>query len=163
MASYNKVILVGNLTTDPEVRRLSNGIAVCTLRLAIDESYSNRNGEKVERTVFVDCDVWDKQAETCERFLQKGRSVLVDGRLQMDRWQDKETGKDRTKLKVRAENVRFLGSRTDGGGQGGSGGQGAGSYSGGGYSGGSQDRGGQGMPATPPPPMETGDDEDIPF
>lgn len=121
MAAYNKVILVGNLTSDPEVRRIGgSGTAVCTLRVAIDDSYQNRNGEKVDRAVFVDCDVWDKQAENCQRFLSKGSPVLVDGRLQMDTWQDRDSGANRSKLKVRAERVQFLGSRRDGGAQGGS-------------------------------------------
>lgn len=118
MASYNKVILVGNLTSDPEVRRIGgSGTAVCTLRVAIDDSYQNRNGEKVDRAVFVDCDVWDKQAENCQRFLSKGSPVLVDGRLQMDTWQDRDSGATRSKLKVRAERVQFLGGRRDGGAQ----------------------------------------------
>ncbi len=158
MAAYNKVILVGNLTGDPEVRRIGgSGTAVCTLRLAIDDSYQNRNGEKVDRAVFVDCDVWDKQAENCQRFLSKGSPVLVDGRLQMDTWQDRDTGANRSKLKVRAERVQFLSSRRDGGAQqGGAAAQPAGGY----------DR----QPPAPPTPstfddplQQPGGDEDIPF
>lgn len=163
MASYNKIILVGNLAADPEVRRLQSGTAVCTLRLAIDDSYQNRNGDKVDRAVFVDCDVWDKQAENCQRFLAKGRSVLIDGRLQMDSWQDRETGKNRSRLKVRADRVQFLGARgaDNGGGQGGG-------YAPGGYA--------SSAPAAPAqtpadsaptsfndPIGQPGGDEDIPF
>ena len=158
MAAYNKVILVGNLTTDPELRRIGgSGTAVCTLRVAVDDSYQNRNGEKVDRTVYVDCDVWDKQAENCQRFLSKGSPVLVDGRLQMDTWQDRDSGATRSKLKVRAERVQFLGSRRDGGAA-----QGGGAAAkDGGY-----DRPAQG-PANPAPfadPLQqTGGEEDIPF
>lgn len=166
MAAYNKVILIGNLTADPEVRRLqSSGTAVCTLRLAIDDSYQNRNGDKVDRTVFVDCDAWDKQAELCQRFLAKGRSVLVDGRLQMDSWQDRETGKNRSKLKVRADRIVFLGARQDGGSGGGS----AYAPQGGGtpVPDSAYDRPAPAGGPTPPPfndPIsQPGGDEDIPF
>lgn len=109
MASLNKVMLMGNLTRDPELRRIPSGVAVVTLGLALNESFKSKSGERVERTVFVDVDVWDRQAETCEQYLSKGRSVLVEGRLQMDEWTDKESGQKRTKMKVRADRVHFLG------------------------------------------------------
>ena len=115
MASLNKVLLIGNLTQDPEVRRTTSGTAVSTLRMAVNESFQNKNGEKVERTVFLDVDVWDRQAETCQQYLSKGSPVCIEGRLQMDSWDDKETGQKRTRLKVRAERVQFLsGPRRDG-------------------------------------------------
>ena len=115
MASLNKVMLIGNLTQDPEVRRTTSGTAVSTLRMAVNESFQNKNGEKVERTVFLDVDVWDRQAETCQQYLSTGSPVFVEGRLQMDSWDDKETGQKRTRLKVRAERVQFLsGPRRDG-------------------------------------------------
>jgi single-strand DNA-binding protein len=120
MPSLNKVILVGNLTQDPELRRIPAGTAVTTLRLAINESFQNKGGEKVERSIFLDVDVWDRQAETSAQYLSKGSPVLVEGRLQMDTWDDKETGQKRSRLKVRADRVQFL----SGGGSGGSGARG---------------------------------------
>jgi single-strand DNA-binding protein len=115
MASLNKVLLIGNLTQDPELRRIPSGTAVATLRLAVNESYQGKSGERVERTLFLDVDVWDRQAETCQQYLTKGAPVLIEGRLQLDTWDDKETGQKRSRLKVRAERVQFLsGPRRDG-------------------------------------------------
>ena len=115
MASLNKVLLIGNLTQDPELRRIPSGTAVATLRLAVNESYQSKSGERVERTLFLDVDVWDRQAETCQQYLAKGAPVLIEGRLQLDTWDDKETGQKRSRLKVRAERVQFLsGPRRDG-------------------------------------------------
>ena len=115
MASLNKVLLIGNLTQDPELRRIPSGTAVSTLRLAVSESFQNKSGERVERTVFLDVDVWDRQAENCQQYLSKGSPIFVEGRLQMDQWDDKETGQKRSRLKVRADRVQFLGGpRRDG-------------------------------------------------
>ena len=115
MASLNKVLLIGNLTQDPEVRHIPSGTAVSTLRLAVSETFQNRSGERVEKTVFLDVDVWDRQAETCKQYLSKGSPVFIEGRLQMDTWDDKETGQKRSRLKVRADRVQFLsGPRRDG-------------------------------------------------
>ena len=114
MPSLNKVMLIGNLTQDPEVRRTPSGTAVSTLRMAVNESFQNKSGERVERTLFLDVDVWDRQAENCQQYLSKGSPIFVEGRLQMDSWDDKETGQKRTRLKVRAERVQFLsGPRRD--------------------------------------------------
>jgi len=117
MASLNKTLLIGNLTQDPEVRRTPSGTAVSTLRMAVNESYRSKSGEQVEKTLFLDVDVWDRQAETCGQYLSKGSPIFVEGRLQMDEWTDKESGNKRTKLKVRAERVQFLssGQRREGG------------------------------------------------
>ena len=109
MASFNRVILMGNLTRDPEVSYLPSGMAVAEMGLAVDDSYKNREGETVERTCFVDVKVWARQAETCAQYLSKGSPVLVEGKLQLDKWQTKE-GDNRSKLRVRAERVQFLGS-----------------------------------------------------
>lgn len=109
MASFNKVILMGNLTRDPEVRFIPSGTAVADLSLAVNENFKNKTGETVENTVFVDVIVWARQAETCAEYLSKGSPVLVEGRLQMDKWQTKE-GESRTKIRVRADRVQFLGS-----------------------------------------------------
>ncbi|MDR0993689.1 MAG: single-stranded DNA-binding protein [Verrucomicrobiota bacterium] len=120
MASLNKVMLIGNLTQDPELRRIPSGTAVSTLRLAVNESFQSKGGERVERTVYLDVDVWDRQAETCQQYLSKGSPVFIEGRLQMDTWDDKETGQKRSRLKVRAERVQFLSAGGGGGGRSGS-------------------------------------------
>ena len=118
MASFNKVIIVGNLTRDPEVKYLPSGMAVAELGVAINDSYKNKEGEMVERTVFVDVDVWGKQAETSSNYLSKGSPVLIEGKLQMDSWETKD-GEKRNKMKVRADRVQFLPSGGKGGGGGG--------------------------------------------
>ena len=107
MASMNKVILVGNLTRDPEVRYIPSGTAVSDLGLAVSESYRNKSGENVEKTCFVDVVVWGRQAETCGEYLSKGSPVLVEGRLQLDQWENQQ-GEKRSKLRVRADRVQFL-------------------------------------------------------
>lgn len=112
MPNVNKVILAGHLCADLEIRQ-AGGTSVATARLAIDDSYKSKDGAKVERTVFVDVDVWGRQAETTAQFCGKGSAVLIEGALQMDQWDDKETGQKRTKIKVRAERVQFLGKRGD--------------------------------------------------
>lgn len=108
MASLNKVFLIGNLTQDPELRRIPTGTAVSTLRMAVNESFQSKSGERVERTVYIDVDVWERQAENCQQYLSKGSPVFVEGRLQMDQWEDKETHQKRSRLKVRADRVQFL-------------------------------------------------------
>jgi single-strand DNA-binding protein len=109
MASFNKVILVGNLTRDPEVRFLGDGTAVADLGLAVNETFRNKAGELVEQTCFVDVVVWARQAETCGKYLSKGSPALIEGRLQLDQWTTKE-GEKRSKLRVRADRVQFLGA-----------------------------------------------------
>ena len=106
MASFNKVILVGNLTRDPELRYTPQGTAVCDLGLAVNQKHKDR-----EETLFIDTTVWDRTAENCVKFLKKGSPVLVEGRLQEDQWEDKETGKTRSKMRVQANTVQFLGGR----------------------------------------------------
>ena len=110
MPNVNRVILAGHLCADLEIRQ-AGGTSVATARLAIDDSYKSKDGAKVERTVFVDVDVWGRQAETTAQFCGKGSAVLIEGALQMDTWDDKETGQKRSKIKVRAERVQFLGKR----------------------------------------------------
>ncbi len=109
MASLNKVLLMGNLTKDPEVRYIPSGKAVCELGLAINENYKGKDGNTVEQAVFVDVVVWDRQAETCGQYLHKGSPVMVEGRLQLDKWKTKE-GENRSRLRIRADRVQFLGS-----------------------------------------------------
>jgi single-strand DNA-binding protein len=110
MPAYNRTILIGNICADLELRS-GAGTSVTTIRLAVDDSYKSKTGEKVERTVFVDVDVWGSQAESAAKYLSKGSPVMVEGRLQMDSWTDKETGQKRTRLKVRADRVQFLAPR----------------------------------------------------
>lgn len=124
MASLNKVLLIGNITKDPEVKYLPSGIAVGELRLAVTERFTGKDGEQKEQTCFVDVVVWARQAETCGEYLRKGSPIFVEGRLQLDQWKTKE-GENRSKLRVRADRVQFLGKPSsdgavrDGGGAGG--------------------------------------------
>ncbi|AKJ64433.1 single-stranded DNA-binding protein [Kiritimatiella glycovorans] len=108
MADMNRVFLAGNLTRDPEVRYTPSGTAVSDLGLAVNEQYRTRSGETEERTVFVDITVWGRQAETSGEYLSKGSPVLIEGRLQLDQWENRQ-GEKRSKLKVRADRVQFLG------------------------------------------------------
>ncbi len=122
MASFNKVILVGNLTRDPELRHIPSGTAVTDLGLAVNRTWTDRNtNQRNEETTFVDVTCWGRTAEIACEYLSKGRPVLIEGRLQMDEWNDRETGQKRTKLKVVCDNMTMLGSRNDTGGGGGGG------------------------------------------
>jgi single-strand DNA-binding protein len=118
MASFNKVILVGNLTRDPEVRYTPKGSAVCDLGLAVNRQYSLENGEKREEVTFVDVVLWARLAEIAGEYLKKGRPVLIEGRLQLDSWDDKQSGQKRSKLRVIGETMQLLGSRPGGAGGG---------------------------------------------
>ncbi|MFH0763286.1 MAG: single-stranded DNA-binding protein [Candidatus Omnitrophota bacterium] len=109
MASYNKVLLIGNLTKDPELRYTPQGVAVANLRLAVNRKFRNKNQELKEEVCFITAVVWNKQAETCNQYLQKGRPVLVEGRLQSRSWED-NAGQKRSVIEVTAERVQFLGS-----------------------------------------------------
>lgn len=115
MSSYNRVTLIGNLTRQPELRKTKTGAAVTELGIALNRAWTAEDGERHEETTFVDVTVWGRTAENAAKYLSKGRSVLVEGRLQMDSWQDKETGRDRTRLKVVAESLQFLGAHQGGG------------------------------------------------
>ncbi|MCD4658182.1 MAG: single-stranded DNA-binding protein [Planctomycetes bacterium] len=108
MLSLNKVFLIGNLTRDPRLRTTPSGISVGEFSIAVNDTYSTSAGERRERTVFVDIVVWKRLAENCYRFLRKGRAALVEGRLEQDTWEDRETGQRRSRLRVVAQNVTFL-------------------------------------------------------
>jgi single-strand DNA-binding protein len=108
MSGYNRVILMGNLTRDPDLKQLPSGAFVAELGLASNETYKNQQGEAVSKPCFVDVAVWGKQAEACGQYLAKGRSVLVEGKLQLDQWESKE-GQKRSRLRVRADRVQFMG------------------------------------------------------
>jgi len=110
-------MLIGNLTRDPEIRYTPKGTAVAELGLAINRTWKGDNGEKKEEVTFVDVTLWGKTAELAEQYLKKGRPVYIEGRLQLESWEDKKTGEKRSKLKVIGEEMQFLGSREDGGGE----------------------------------------------
>jgi single-strand DNA-binding protein len=119
MASYNKVILVGNLTRDPELRYTPKGMAIAKIGLAVNRNWTNEAGEKKEEVTFVDVDIFGRTAENVAQYMKKGRPILIEGRLRLDQWDDKQTGQKRSKLGVVAETVQFLGSPAGGGGDGG--------------------------------------------
>jgi len=110
MASFNKVILLGNLTRDPEIRYTPKGSAVCDLGIAVNRAYTLENGERREEVTYVDVVLWARLAEIAAEYLKKGRPVFIEGRLQLDTWDDKQSGQKRSKLRVIGENMQMLGS-----------------------------------------------------
>jgi single-strand DNA-binding protein len=116
MASFNKVILVGNLTRDPELRYTPKGLAIAKIGLAVNRTWKTETGESREEVTFVDVDSFGKQAETIGQYLKKGRPILVEGRLKLDQWDDKQTGQKRSRLGVVMESFTFLDSGNRGGG-----------------------------------------------
>jgi single-strand DNA-binding protein len=150
MASFNRVILLGNLTRDPQVRYTPGGTAVSEIGLAVNRTwFDQKTNSKREEVTFVDVTLWGRQAEVAGEYLSKGRQVLIEGRLQLDTWDDKESGQKRSKLRVVGENMTMVGSRTDGGG---GGGRAEGSR--GEASRGDAPRGGRGQAAESQAPME---------
>jgi single-strand DNA-binding protein len=109
MPALNKVILLGNLTRDPELRHTPQGTAVCSFGLAVNHRYTAASGEARDDVCFVDIDVWGRQAQSCSTYLRKGAPALVEGRLRLDQWDDRETGKRRSRLRVQADRVQFVG------------------------------------------------------
>ena len=151
-ASLNKVLLMGNLTRDPEVKYTPKGTAVCDLGLAINDSYKAQDGTIKETVTYVDVEVWGRTAENCKQYLSKGRPVFIEGQLRLDQWE--QEGQKRSKMKVRADRVQFLGG----------GGGGKSNYSSGSHSTATAS-GKTAAPSTmsedaPPPPR---DEDDIPF
>ncbi len=187
MANLNKVMLIGNLTADPEVRQTPRGNSLTELRLAVNRVSSGPNdGERREETTFLDVTCWGRTGEVAAQYLSKGRPVFIEGRLQMDTWEDKQTGQRRSRIRIIAENLQLLGGRDGapqgGGNYGGNGGyqQQNGGYqqqrpnnnyggNGGGYNngGGFQQRPnnnyGNGGYQQSAPPMPDEADDDIPF
>ncbi|TAE90556.1 MAG: single-stranded DNA-binding protein [Verrucomicrobia bacterium] len=108
MANLNKVLLLGNLTRDPELRYTPKGTAVADIAVAINRVWNNEQNQRQEETTFVDITLWGRQAEIAQQYLTKGRGVFIEGRLQMDSWEDKASGQKRSKLKVVAENLQFM-------------------------------------------------------
>ncbi len=112
MTGLNHVILIGNLTRDPQLRQIPSGTSVADLGLATNEHYRTSNGEIAETTCFVDIVTWGKQAESCNKYLRKGSAIFVEGKLQLDQWQTGD-GKKRSRLRVKADRVRFLSKNSD--------------------------------------------------
>jgi single-strand DNA-binding protein len=110
MVNLNRVLLIGNLTRDPEARYTPKGTAVAEISVAVNRTYSGEDGEKKEEATFIDVTLWGRQAEVAQEYLRKGRSVFIEGRLQLDSWEDKQTGKKRSRLRVVAENMQMLDS-----------------------------------------------------
>lgn len=148
MASLNKVLIMGNLTRDPELRYTPKGTAVADLSLAINRVWRDDGGNKQEEVTFVDVTLWGRAAELAQQYLVKGRGAFIEGRLQMDTWDDKTTGQKRSKLKIIGENLQFLPS---GNGQRPAGGTSS-----------SQASSSQGQ-SSPPPAENYQEEDDIPF
>jgi single-strand DNA-binding protein len=155
MANLNRVLLIGNLTRDPELRQTPKGTAVAQFGIAVNRTFRGEDGQSREETTFVDLEAWGKQAETIAKYMSKGRPIFIEGRLKLDQWEDKNGGGKRSKLRVVVENFQVLGSR-----QGGEEGVGGGGFS--------QER----EPAAPPrraaaapaaASTDNGIDEDVPF
>lgn len=153
MANVNKVILIGNVTRDPEVKFTPKGSAVADVGLAINRNYTLDNGEKREETIFVDVELWGRLAEIAGEYAKKGRPIYIEGRLRMDTWEDKASGQKRSRMKVVGENLQLLGGRPPGGG---------GDEEGGGHH---ESRPQRTARPTPPqqPPRSSEPDDDIPF
>lgn len=119
MASYNKVLLMGNLTRDVEIKQIGSGQSVANIGLAVNRRFRTQSGEDRDETTFIDCEAWGRQAEVMAQYLSKGRPVFIEGRLKLDTWQDKNDGSNRSKMRVVVEGFQFI----DSGGGGGGGGQ----------------------------------------
>ena len=147
MANLNKVMLIGNLTRDPEIKYTPKGTAIADIGLAVNRNYTTESGEKREEVTFIDVTLWGRVAEIVGEYCKKGRPLFVEGRLQLDTWDDKQTGQKRSKLKVVGDNIQLLGGR-DGGGGGAAGAPGGGGGGGGEY--------GEGRPASAAPARPPG-------
>lgn len=151
MANLNKVMLIGNLTRDPELRVTPKGTAICTFSLAVNRKFKDDSGGEREEVTYIDIEAWGKSGENISKYCTKGRPLFVEGRLRLDQWEDKNTKEKRSRMKVVLENFQFLGSgRGEGGG--GEGGE-ARSYA---------PRASAPRPSTPAPAQENLD-EDVPF
>jgi single-strand DNA-binding protein len=159
MAYLNKVFLIGNLTRDPELRVTPKGTAICQFGLAVNRQFKDESGATRDETTFIDIEAWGKQGELVAKYLTKGSPAMVEGRLKLDQWEDKQSGQKRSKLKVVLDNVQFLSTR--GGASGGAGGQSS-----------SSDDVDQTSPERHAPPQRTSSprppaagniDEDVPF
>lgn len=114
MPYLNKVFLMGNLTRDPELRQVAGGMAICSFGIAVNRQFQSARGETREETCFVEIETWGKSAEIVSQYMRKGRPVFVEGRLRYDQWDDRETGKKRSRLTVRADRIQFVDSAAAG-------------------------------------------------
>lgn len=162
MPSLNKVLLMGNLTRDPELRVTPKGTPICQFSLAINRQFKMESGESREEVIFVDIEAWGKQGETIAKYMTKGRPLYVEGRLKLDQWEDKNTKEKKSKMRVVLEQFQFLGDSRGGGAGGGGGSAPAGEF----------DQTGGGSPERHAPPARSGGakpasqenlDEDVPF
>lgn len=154
MANLNKVMLIGNLTRDPELRVTPKGTAICTFSLAVNRKFKDESGGEREEVTYVDIEAWGKAGENISKYCTKGRPLFVEGRLRLDQWEDKNTKEKRSRMKVVCENFQFLGSGRGDSGGGGEGGEGR-SYS-------PAPR--ASAPSRPAPPAQQENlDEDVPF
>ncbi len=156
MPSFNKVILMGNLTRDPELRQTQSGTSVCRFSIAVNRSYNSQDGSSRDETCFVEIDCFGRSAENIAKYFTKGKPILIEGRLRQDSWEDKQTGQKRTKLMVVLERFEFVGGARDSN----SGGFGNGGYDAE-YSA-PQPRGGS-RPAAARPRNDDIEDDDVPF
>ena len=113
MADYNNVVLLGRLARDPELRYAPSGAPVCSFSIATNHRYTKSDGQKAQSVTFVDVDAWRRLAELCSQFLKKGRQVLISGSLKQERWVDKTTQQNRSRLKVLAREVKFVGPKPE--------------------------------------------------
>ena len=161
MAYLNKVFLIGNLTRDPELRVTPKGTAICQFGLAVNRQFKDESGATRDETTFIDIEAWGKQGELVSKYLTKGSPAMVEGRLKLDQWEDKQSGQKRSKLKVVLDNVQFLSTR---GGAGGGGAGGAPSAPGDDVDQTSPERHSPpARPSAPKPPAAPNMDEDVPF
>lgn len=169
MASFNKVILAGNLTRDPELRTTQSGQSCVSFGIAVSEKYTTQSGEKREETCFVDITAWGKTGDTIAQYFEKGKPILVEGKLKLDQWQTQQ-GENRSKLTVTLTSFAFIGGNNDQGGQS----SGSGNYPGPGQPAQSPPQPFSQQRQAPPPlappaptqqnlPTDDVDDEDVPF
>ena len=162
MPNLNKVMLMGNLTRDPEIKYTPKGTAIANFGLAVNRNYTTEGGEKREEVTFIDLEAFGRTAEVIGEYFKKGRPIFIEGRLKLDSWDDKQTGQKKSKLRVIVDSFEFLGSREGGGGGGGEHGEGRSEARP------QQSRPPAGRPATPPPrppadPDLDAPEDDIPF
>jgi len=156
MANLNKVMLIGNLTRDPELRVTPKGTAICTFSIAVNRKFKDESGGEREEVTYVDIEAWGKSGENISKYVTKGRPLFVEGRLRLDQWEDKTTKEKRSRMKVVLENFQFLGGgRGEGGPGGGEGGEAPRSYA-------PRSNAGTAPKPSAPAPQENLD-EDVPF
>lgn len=165
MANLNKVMLIGNLTRDPEIKYTPKGTAIAAFSIAVNRSYTTEAGEKREEVTFIDLEAYARLAEIIGEYCKKGRPIFVEGRLKLDTWDDKQTGQKRSKMKVVVDSMQLLGSRDSAGpsGSGPAAGEFEGSAMGGGGGASSQRRAPQPPPRPAADPDLDAEGDDIPF